>query len=220
MSDEVLRIDYYSDVLCVWAWIAQRRIDELNQQFGKRIEWHHHYADVFGDVAGKMQAQWSERGGYDAFAQHVAESVRDFEHAEVNPKIWHKVRPSSSANAHLFLKAVELAHGADAEQKFALCVRRAFFVEARDISDFAVLGTLLGEQQLDADAVIKHIHTGTATAQLMANYQQCRQLGIKGSPSYVMNNGRQTLYGNVGYRVLHANIEELLKHPIEEASWC
>ncbi|MEZ5483114.1 MAG: hypothetical protein R3E73_13460 [Porticoccaceae bacterium] len=32
-----------------------------------------------------------------------------------------------------------------------------------------------------------------------------------GSPSYVINGGRQTLYGNVGYRVLRANIDELLK---------
>lgn len=220
MSNEALRIDYYSDVLCVWAWIAQRRIDELNLQFADRIEWHHHYADVFGDVAGKMQAQWSERGGYDGFATHVAESAHDFEHVEVNQKIWHQVRPSTSSNAHLFLKAVDLAHGAQAEQRFAVCIRRAFFVEARDISDFSLLSDLLKEQQLDVDAVQSHIYDGTAIARLMANYQQCRQLGIKGSPSYVMNNGRQTLYGNVGYRVLHANIEELLKRPLQEASWC
>ena len=25
-----LMIDYYTDSLCVWAWIAQRRIDEFN----------------------------------------------------------------------------------------------------------------------------------------------------------------------------------------------
>jgi hypothetical protein len=35
-----------------------------------------------------------------------------------------------------------------------------------------------------------------------------------------MDGGRQILYGNVGYRVLHSNIEQLLKHPQDEASWC
>ena len=29
-----LSIDYYTDILCVWAWIAQRRIDQLNAQLG------------------------------------------------------------------------------------------------------------------------------------------------------------------------------------------
>jgi predicted DsbA family dithiol-disulfide isomerase len=54
----------------------------------------------------------------------------------------------------------------------------------------------------------------------MSDYQQAKQNAIKGSPSYVIDGGRQTLYGNVGYRVLSANIEELLKNPANEASWC
>ena len=28
-----INIDYYTDVLCVWAWIAQPRLDELNRQW-------------------------------------------------------------------------------------------------------------------------------------------------------------------------------------------
>jgi hypothetical protein len=34
------------------------------------------------------------------------------------------------------------------------------------------------------------------------------------------NEGRQRLNGNVGYRVLEANIRELLNHPAGEQSWC
>ncbi len=37
-----LSIDYYTDILCVWAWIAQRRIDELNSQLGDIIELRYH----------------------------------------------------------------------------------------------------------------------------------------------------------------------------------
>ena len=32
-----LEIDYYTDILYVWAWIAQRRIEELHQQWGERM---------------------------------------------------------------------------------------------------------------------------------------------------------------------------------------
>ena len=35
MAEQVI-VDYYSDVLCVWAWIAQRRIYELSTELGKR----------------------------------------------------------------------------------------------------------------------------------------------------------------------------------------
>jgi CubicO group peptidase (beta-lactamase class C family) len=43
---------------------------------------------------------------------------------------------------------------------------------------------------------------------------------VRGSPTWVLNEGRQVIYGNVGYRVLNANVEELINRPIEEASWC
>ncbi len=36
-----------------------------------------------------------------------------------------------------------------------------------------------------------------------------------------MNHGRQKLFGNVGYRLLEANVEELLRGASpSEASWC
>ena len=49
-----LVVDYYSDILCVWAWIAQRRIDELHEQLGDKIELRYHYMDVFGDAINKV----------------------------------------------------------------------------------------------------------------------------------------------------------------------
>jgi len=61
---------------------------------------------------------------------------------------------------------------------------------------------------------------GTAMAALMRSYQEAKASGLKGSPTYIIDNGRQTLYGNVGYRVLLANIEEQLNKPTSEASWC
>jgi predicted DsbA family dithiol-disulfide isomerase len=64
------------------------------------------------------------------------------------------------------------------------------------------------------------IRDGSAMAFLMGDYQNAKRQEIKGSPSYVIGDGRQTLYGNVGYRVILANIEELLKNPTDEASWC
>ena len=44
---------------------------------------------------------------------------------------------------------------------------------------------------------------------------------IEGSPSFVLNEGRQKLYGNVGFRIIEANIQELLRAPGgDQASWC
>ncbi len=215
-----LSIDYYTDILCVWAWIAQRRIDELNSQLGDKIELRYHYIDVFGDVASKMDAQWKQQGGYPGFAKHVQESAAKFEDAPVNSKVWSAVRPATSANAHLVLKAVELSYDQHKSADTTLMLRNSFFNDAQDISDLEVLYQLVEEHGLDGELINKGLRDGTAMAALMGDYQKAKQQRIEGSPSYVMDGGRQILYGNVGYRVILTNITELLAHPEHEASWC
>lgn len=215
-----LTIDYYSDLLCVWAWIAQRRIQELENELGQKIKFQHHYVDIFGDVSTKMATQWKDKGGYHGFSEHVHASAQDIDEALVSSKIWTEVRPSTSANAHLVIKAVELAHGKAIGKKIALIFRSSFFLDALDISSMTVLYQLVAKEGLNQTAVAQHIQDGSAIAELMHDYQFSKQQGVKGSPSYVMDGGRQTLYGNVGYRVILANIEELLKSPHDEASWC
>lgn len=217
---EKLKLDYYSDILCVWAWVAQRRIEELLHEFGDRVELDFHYIDIFGDVVGKVRTQWHGKGFYEGFAEHVMHSVAEYEHVEVNSNIWKSVRPTTSANAHLILKATELVDRAHTSQQLALNIRRAFFIEAQDISKLQILMGIAEKQNLDINKLEKTIDSGAAIAALLQDYQQAKKQMIKGSPSYVLNSGRQTLYGNVGYRVLQANVEELLLRPEEEASWC
>ncbi len=213
-------IDYYSDILCVWAWIAQRRIDELNEQLSDKIELRYHYLDVFGDASNKIPKQWAERGGYAGFAKHVIDSAAPYPDAPINPELWQKVRPTTSANAHLVLKAIELSYDKEKSIEMALLIRQAFFVDAQDIGQLSLLFSLAEEANIKIEPVKNALDDGSAMAALMADYQQAKFLSLKGSPSYIIDNGRQVLYGNVGYRVLLANIEEHLNQPMEEASWC
>lgn len=220
MANQPLVIEYYSDVLCVWAWIAQRRVEELCEHFGDAITLEYSYVDIFGDVPSKMENQWQAKGGYQAFAQHVHSAVDQYECAPVNEKLWRDVIPTTSANAHLMLKAVALTQGDAVSIDMGLQIRKAFFCDAKNIGHFDVLYELAMNHCLDCDAIKQSINDGSAMAALMGDYQLAKSNGVKGSPSYVLDGGRQTLYGNVGYRVLKANIEELLRRPADEASWC
>ena len=215
-----LEVDYYTDVLCVWAWIAQHRIDEIEKEWGDRIRLRHHCVNVFGDTLNRIGDKWSDRGGYAGFAEHVEESAAPFEFAPINPAIWRDVRPYTSATAHMALKAAELQKSADDANKLAVVLRKSFFVEALDIGSVQVVLKIAGEAGFDPVDLESRIESGQALAALVADYERAREINIKGSPSWVLNNGRQILYGNVGYRILSANIEELLKSPVDEASWC
>ncbi|WP_317932476.1 DsbA family protein [Halioxenophilus sp. WMMB6] len=217
---EPVVVDYYSDLLCIWAWIAQRRLDELSEQLGDQVRVHFHFMDVFGDAHGKIRNQWHARGGFDGFADHVAASAGQFDHLAVHPELWRSVRPHSSAPAHLFIKAVQLAYGEGPATALALTMRRAFFENGVDIGQWPNLLGLAEQHALTAAGIESAVASGQAYAALMADYQKAKREGLKGSPSYLLDGGRQVLFGNVGYRILSANVEELLRKPAGEASWC
>ena len=73
---------------------------------------------------------------------------------------------------------------------------------------------------VDGDGIRAAISDGDAAAGLMRDYQAAASANILGSPSWVLNEGRQKLYGNIGYHVLNANVEGLFEGHTTDASWC
>ena len=221
-----IQIDHFSDVLCVWAYFSEPRIALVAKNFGNQVSVEFRFVSVFGDVPGKMAASWQSKGGYEGFANHVHQAGEKFPEIHLNPKIWREVRPASSLAPHLYLKAIQLC------EKDQLCpsgsfaaaiakMREAFFIEGRDIARLDVQQDVGQAVGVLAQAAVSRLEDGSAHAALAADYKAAETLGITGSPTLVLNQGRQKLYGNVGYRIIEANIQELLRDPKpDEASWC
>ena len=77
------------------------------------------------------------------------------------------------------------------------------------------------QRVVDIGDVDDCIHGGIAFARLAADYQDADRMRIEGSPTFVLNDGRQKPYGNIAFRLMEANVRELLRAPrIEHASWC
>ncbi len=221
MSKQKLVIDYYSDVLCIWAWIAQRRLQELQEEWGEQVDIKFHFINLFGDTKTRMEKQWGERGGYVGFSQHVIEAASPYENAPVNSEVWKSVRPASSLNAHIVIKAVQVLYGEQEAKSLTFEVQKQFFMNCVDISVLdQVLAFASKESEEKRQEILNCINSGEASASLMLDYQTAKELNIKGSPTWIMNGGRQELFGNVGYRILSANIKEILSKPSHEASWC
>lgn len=221
----MIQVDHYSDVLCVWAYIAQGRVDELQSRFADDITVRWHYLPVFGNVPGKMTSDWDARGGNAGYADHVRDIVDGFDHVELNEAAWRVVVPNSSAQAHLWLCAARLAAKAgsapeDAEATCAWAFRVAFFRDARDISTVTELRAVAEEAGLPVTDLQHHLDDGTAHAALCDDMQLARDRNVRASPTLMFNEDRQRLTGNVGYRIIEANVRELLERPQSQHSWC
>lgn len=99
--------------------------------------------------------------------------------------------------------------------------RCAFFRDCRNIARWDVQCELAGALGVDIDAIEKRIHERTAFARLAVDYQDADKMRIEGSPNFVLNDGHQKLYGDVAFRIIEANILELLRAPGgDQTSWC
>jgi predicted DsbA family dithiol-disulfide isomerase len=224
---EPIRILYFSDALCVWAYIAQIRIDELKVTFQENIEIEHHFVPVFGTAHEKLKNRWQDRGGLKGYSDHVREVVEKFDHITIDPDIWTKVTPASSTSCHLFLHAIQLLEQkglvARSHQVFGRAIwafREAFFTKLANISDRTVQFEIAEELRLPIASIQAQIDSGEAYAQLSKDFDLVKEHTVTVSPTMIFNEGRQRLNGNVGYRVMEANIRELLHNPPGEQSWC
>jgi len=227
----VVEITYFSDVLCVWAYVAQARLDAVKDKFSDSVRIEHRFCSVFGDTARKIPSTWKDKGGYEGFNLHLRQVAERFPHIEVHPEIWLKTRPLTSASTHLFMKAFQqwnhesqMTGGQSAPSSFDQMMwafRCAFFRDCRDISRWDIQCEIAEGLDADIGAIEELIHSGGAFARLATDYQDADKMRIEGSPSFVLNEGRQKLYGNVGFRLIAANIQELFRAPgTDDASWC
>jgi len=200
---EPIYISYFSDVLCVWAYIAQIRLDELQTTFQDKIAIAPHFVPVFGNAREKLENSWRDRGGFKGYSDHIHAVVKKFDHITVHPDIWTIVQPSGA----IFEKAT-------------WAFREAFFTKLANVSDRKVQLELAEELGLPIAAIQEQIDSGEAYALLSKDFELVKEHTVTVSPTLIFNEGRQRLNGNVGYRVIEANIRELLHNPPDEQSWC
>lgn len=228
-----IKIVHFSDILCVWAYIGQSNLDQIAAKFSDRVTVDVHFCSVFPDTWTKISTQWKDRDGFEGYARHVQDVTGQFGNVKVHRDAWTKIRPRSSASPHLFIKAIELVEADNVDQSATTTyserlsvmaaheLRSAFFDRAQDVSNWAIQREIAQRIGVDFARLADKIETGEAIAKLATDYDLAHSLRIEGSPTYVLNDGRQKLFGNVSYGVIEANVNELLTGPSgDTASLC
>jgi predicted DsbA family dithiol-disulfide isomerase len=230
-----IKIEYFSDVLCIWAYGGQIRMDELKRDFADDIDIVYRFVPIFGAGKQHVSKVWKDEGGFEGFNCHLQQVIKNWQHISVSPDLWTKVAPESSTSAHLYLKAIQLlAAQGEIEGKILdelnartlleeaiWLFRDTFFREGLDIARRCVQDEIAEKLQLPLKKIHELIDSGKAHAALHQDDEASKKYKVPGSPTLVLNEGRQLLYGNVGYRIIDANVRELLHNPDHgEASWC
>jgi predicted DsbA family dithiol-disulfide isomerase len=222
---EPIHVMCFTDVLCIFCYAADIRFERLKKEFSDQVRLTYHFMPVYGDVRRRLDKSGKSDAEYGAMARDIGDR---FEHVEVHHDIFRKEIPSSSSSAHLYLSAIKLLEesgtiardGQSAFERVMWQVREAFFRDLVDVSRRDRLDAIAEQEGIPLDEISKIIDSGQAFAELSHDMDLQREYKVSVTPTLVFNEGRQQLNGNVGYRVIEANIRELINKPAGEMSWC
>ena len=103
---------------------------------------------------------------------------------------------------------------------FQWALRERFFVDNVNIAKRSVQLAVAEEVGVDVALLEARLDDGSSLAALFEDDEARKALGVRGSPTYVFDEGRTMLYGNFPFSVLHATTEELLNGLGIGASGC
>jgi len=181
-----MRVDIVSDAICPWCFIGKRRFEraladmpagtlevgwrpfQLNPDMPREgMERAAYLKAKFGDARGGR--------GYDAITEAGREEGIAFDFTAIK-------RTPNTLDAHRLIRYA----GAQGRQDPTVeALFRAYFTAGSDIGDRTVLATIAGEAGLDRDAAATYLASETDIAEVRAEDDFARQVGIHGVPCFI-----------------------------------
>ena len=184
-----MHIDIYTDTVCPWCRIGWRHFElALERWQGEPVTVAHHPFFLNPDVPPE---------GYD-FLPYMTEKFQGrmtpealfAGPTEAGKRVGLTFRfdkVGKSPNTLLSHRLIALAP-ADKRDAIVKAIYDAYFEFGRDIGQLDVLADIAAENGLDREAVRAALAGDAAEAQVLAEVEQARQLGIQGVPFFVLDN--------------------------------
>ena len=220
---ERIAFSYWSDPLCIWALVAQTKLDRVLAELGEFVKVEYRIVPVFGSVAARLSSgPWAKDG-----IQGRVVATRDIAlragRTDVSGECWRRATPSTSWAPSAAIKAVFALDDGRGEERgptYQRVLRERFFVKEENIALRSVQLAVAEELALPRAPIEALLDDGSATAAVWEDYAEKERIRIQGSPTYVFDGGRAMLYGNVDYCILQSTVEELVRGARPGASAC
>lgn len=189
ISNDTITIDVYSDVVCPWCYIGERRLEEaLAQRPGLRVDlrWRPFQLEPDAPPQGEPWAETVQRkfGGLARAQQLFARVVGvgaevgtpfDFAHIASSP---------NTVDAH---RLIGFAAERGREWEMARALFAAHFTAGRDLSDRKTLLAIAAEVGLPAAEARTYLESDAGAADVAESQETAGALGINGVPFYFFN---------------------------------
>jgi predicted DsbA family dithiol-disulfide isomerase len=209
-----LRIDVWSDIACPWCYVGKRRLEAALESFPQRerteVVWRAFELDPTAPAEYDARSSYSERLAkkYGTSVSQAEGMIRNMTAVAARDGLdfrFDRVRAGNTFAAHQLL---HLAHAKGMQDALKERLLRAYFSEGEPIGNTDVLVQLARAVGIDEEEAASALASDAYAADVRADQEQARSLGISGVPFFVFA-GR--------YAVSGAQSPEVLRRVIEQA---
>jgi predicted DsbA family dithiol-disulfide isomerase len=186
-----LSVQVWSDIACPWCYIGKRRLETAIARMPRRPEvevvWRAFELDPTAPRVRSPATPYAERlarkyGSTLAQASSMIERMTSVAAGEGLTFRFDLVRPGNTFDAHRLLHLARERGVQDAVKERLL---RAYMTEGEAIGDPATLVRLAADAGLDAEEVRRLLEGDGFAAEVRADEEEARRLGIQGVPFFV-----------------------------------
>jgi len=185
-----MRVDIWSDVICPWCYVGKARFEKALSTFAHRDEVEVVYHSFELDPSSPRGVSESNLSMLSKkFGKSRAEALAMDDHvgslARAEGLGFDSGRPvGNTFDVH---RVLQLGRDRGVQQELLSAVNEAYFAQARDVFDRAVLTEVAADAGLDAAEVGKVFDSGDYTDDVRQDELQARQIGINGVPFFVFD---------------------------------
>lgn len=201
MAELPLRIDVWSDIACPWCYIGKRRLESALGDFEHaddvEVVWHSFELDPSAPtppVESSTSALARKYGGGPQQIAAMQERVSEVAAGEGLDYRLEETLHLNTRDAHRLIHLALETGGPEQQTRLKEALLDAYFMQAQDVTDHAVLRELAVSAGLEAAAVDRVLGSDEYDAAVTADVDQARAYGASGVPFFVVD-GRYGISG-------------------------
>jgi len=230
---KTLRIDVWSDIACPWCYVGKRRLEAALARLTREghappveVVWRAFELDPSAPRERPADVGYAERiatkyGSSVKEAEGMISRMTDVARADGLDFRFDRIRPGNTFDAH---RVIHLAAERGVQDAVKERYLLAYMTEGEPIADPDALVRLAAEAGLDAEEVRATLASDAYAAEVRADEEEARELGINGVPFFVVG-GRYAISGAQPADLLHRAIMQASKElappePFAEGAAC
>jgi putative protein-disulfide isomerase len=191
--------------MCSWCWAFRNTWLEIQQQLLGKIPVTYLVGGLAPDCNEIMpeSMQLEIQGYWHKVQQHVPNTVFNFD-------FWANNQPRRST--YVACRASIAARRQQAEKEMIYAIQQAYYLQAKNPSDIAVLLDLAADLGLDTELFAERLNHPETQQRLLAEIRYGQYLGAQGFPSLVFQHNNTNHFISIDYNNADISLQEIAKH--------